>query len=340
MSENPYRRNVELSPRMQRIGGLLFAAALATPFAVITLVGNPTETVLVAATDAVIPDFDQAALVAPPPTDMVALAAAAVGPVTVLRPGGEEKSPPPPSDAPEDQTAAPAESLEGPARPDEAPTPETPGATATDDAVSADTGVEVTRAPREVPALTPDRGQSVAELPPSIAHDSAQAAEKALELGPRRRREIQLRLSLLGHEPGMIDGIFGKQTRGAISAAQAQLAVPETGHVTSAFLDRIDDLTEKKLAEFRAAQSKRSKRARLAAKQRANTEEDIRLPAAKSSPKCRRNAAGQIKQNQSFACDLSLLEESLKPSPVPVEDTTDIVTGQRPANTRQPISLR
>ena len=57
MSENPYRRNAELSPQMQRIGGLLFVAALATPFAVIALVGGPQETALMAAGESTVPEF-------------------------------------------------------------------------------------------------------------------------------------------------------------------------------------------------------------------------------------------------------------------------------------------
>lgn len=312
MSENPYRKNAELSPRMQRIGGLLFAATLATPFVVITLVGNPVETALMAADDTAIRPFNGAGLIAPPPTDTLALAAAPVGPVSVLRPGGgaspEIVAPAGPAEA--GDRAEPASRV--PARPHIAATPDRPGATVSEDLPPSAAMLAPTRAPRIITALAHRRGPDDTDLPLSIATERAAEAEHALDLNSGRRREVQLRLSFLGHDPGLVDGIFGEQTRGAIRAAQARFSLPETGYLDDRILGRIEELTDQKLAEFRLAERKRSKQAHLAAKRRRTIDTRVRVPAAKNSPECRRNDAGEITENQSIPCDVSLLEESLE----------------------------
>ncbi|MCH2094586.1 MAG: caspase family protein [Rhodobacteraceae bacterium] len=56
--------------------------------------------------------------------------------------------------------------------------------------------------------------------------------ESALNLRRSDRREIQIRLTLLGHKLGGADGLWGKKTRSAISAWQETSGHAPTGYVT------------------------------------------------------------------------------------------------------------
>ncbi len=62
--------------------------------------------------------------------------------------------------------------------------------------------------------------------------DTPAEIEAALRLGRTQRREIQESLSLLGHDPRGIDGLFGPGTRTAIRLWQRANEAPETGYLT------------------------------------------------------------------------------------------------------------
>ena len=118
------------------------------------------------------------------------------------------------------------------------------------------------------------------------------------------RRNVQLRLSLMGHDTQGIDGIFGPQTRDAIRAVQQELGHTPTGYLDAALMAEIRNRTERSYAEWKARSAER-----LALNSR--REALTRVPVPKHSPECRRNADGEITENQSISCDLALLEESL-----------------------------
>jgi hypothetical protein len=62
--------------------------------------------------------------------------------------------------------------------------------------------------------------------------DTPADVEAVLGLGRAQRREIQESLSLLGHDPRGIDGVFGPGTRTAIRLWQRAEGLPETGYLT------------------------------------------------------------------------------------------------------------
>jgi peptidoglycan hydrolase-like protein with peptidoglycan-binding domain len=62
--------------------------------------------------------------------------------------------------------------------------------------------------------------------------DTPAEIEAALGLGRAQRREVQESLSLLGHDPRGIDGMFGPGTRTAIRLWQRANDLPETGYLT------------------------------------------------------------------------------------------------------------
>lgn len=69
--------------------------------------------------------------------------------------------------------------------------------------------------------------------PPETPAQRAEAAEAALGLERDARREIQRALSLLGHNPRGIDGIFGPGSRAAIRAWQGAQGTDAPGFLTS-----------------------------------------------------------------------------------------------------------
>jgi len=65
--------------------------------------------------------------------------------------------------------------------------------------------------------------------------------EAALRLGRAQRREVQESLSLLGHDPRGIDGVFGPGTRTAIRLWQRANDLAETGYLTGEQTARLHD---------------------------------------------------------------------------------------------------
>lgn len=79
---------------------------------------------------------------------------------------------------------------------------------------------------------------------------AAQAGEKALKLSRSARREIQRDLQLLGFNTRGIDGLFGRGTRGAISAWQKRNGLAQTSFLTADQVARIDAQAAKRAAEL------------------------------------------------------------------------------------------
>ena len=163
-------------------------------------------------------------------------------------------------------------------------------------------------------ALAMDGGVSDAEadgpgqlvLPESLTVLAAERSERSLGLKRAERRNVQLRLSLMGHDTQGVDGIFGPQTREAIRRAQEEFGQEPTGYLDAALLAEIRARTKRSYADWKARSAER-----LALNARRDQPMAARVPVPKHSPECRRNADGEIAENQSLSCDLALLEESL-----------------------------
>ena len=78
------------------------------------------------------------------------------------------------------------------------------------------------------PAPAPAQTATPAAAAPSV--EELEILEKSLS--PAIIRRLQRVLRKLGHYPGLIDGIAGKQTRSAITAFQAERSEKETGFLT------------------------------------------------------------------------------------------------------------
>lgn len=80
----------------------------------------------------------------------------------------------------------------------------------------------------------------------------ARAAEEALNLTRDQRRQVQRNLSLLGFDTRGIDGIFGRGTRGAITAWQRRNDYEESGYLDREQIERIDAQAARRAAELEA----------------------------------------------------------------------------------------
>lgn len=85
---------------------------------------------------------------------------------------------------------------------------------------------------------TPDLEQT-ASTETAIEQESGALVDLDLEA----RRDVQLALAQLGHDPGPADGQFGPRTRQAISAAREKLDLPPGTHIDVALLRRLPDPT-------------------------------------------------------------------------------------------------
>lgn len=76
--------------------------------------------------------------------------------------------------------------------------------------------------------------------PPPPEVDTPAQIESALGLSRNQRRSIQADLTLLGHDLGTIDGVFGNATRHAIRKWQRDERFSQTGYLTLEQLRRLD----------------------------------------------------------------------------------------------------
>ncbi|SHG72849.1 peptidoglycan-binding domain-containing protein [Marivita hallyeonensis] len=96
-------------------------------------------------------------------------------------------------------------------------------------------------------------------------------AEADLGLSRNARREIQRDLSLLGYNTRGIDGIFGRGTRGAVTAWQNQNGLPASGYLSADQITRLDAQAERRAAELE--EEARQRQAELERQDRAFWEE-------------------------------------------------------------------
>ncbi|MBR9653286.1 peptidoglycan-binding domain-containing protein [Thalassovita aquimarina] len=73
------------------------------------------------------------------------------------------------------------------------------------------------------------KAPSVRQAAAAVHRPTTEETENALSLNRSRRIEIQRRLQLLGFDPKGVDGVFGQNTRDAISSWQADKGFPATG---------------------------------------------------------------------------------------------------------------
>ncbi len=127
------------------------------------------------------------------------------------------------------------------------------------------------------------------------AVDPAEAQKQMRNLfqpTPKEVRDMQARLTILGHKPGPIDGVLGKRTSRAISAFQRAASILADGQVTQELLARLRaTVSQGKLDRFyteRAEARAAAKRAALrrAARERALQEQSVQeeQPAIKTVP--------------------------------------------------------
>ncbi|MEM1298905.1 MAG: peptidoglycan-binding domain-containing protein [Pseudomonadota bacterium] len=146
---------------------------------------------------------------------------------------------------------------------------------------------------------------------------NAESSEEALSLSRTGRGTIQRRLQLIGYDPKGVDGIFGPNTRKMISALQLDEGLPTTGFLDEGLMAMIENRSAPAFGQWekrvRIAQAKaRRAAARRAAEERAKRDIVIaRVPAPRNAPECARDQSGTIISNQSFQCDVTVLEESL-----------------------------
>ncbi|MCB1470031.1 MAG: peptidoglycan-binding protein, partial [Rhizobiaceae bacterium] len=80
--------------------------------------------------------------------------------------------------------------------------------------------------------------------------------EKKLDLSRAARRELQNRLRISGHNPGGSDGVFGPNTRRAITEWQTASGFGESGFFNRVQISRLQEMTEAKYQEFVKSQPK------------------------------------------------------------------------------------
>ncbi|QFT92361.1 Putative peptidoglycan binding domain protein [Roseovarius sp. THAF9] len=80
--------------------------------------------------------------------------------------------------------------------------------------------------------------------------------EAALDLSRSERREIQNRLRLVEHDPGGADGVFGPNTRTAITSWQAEQGFPVSGYLDDFQLTALREQSETEYQAFLQTQPK------------------------------------------------------------------------------------
>lgn len=111
-------------------------------------------------------------------------------------------------------------------------------------------------------AFLPAEGEEAAVRPEPVRPAPVQAldpegAEAALGLSREARRAVQRDLEILGHDPGGIDGIFGRGTRAAIRRWQEVSGLPGTGFLTGNQVVQLQEQGAARSAELEAEAARR-----------------------------------------------------------------------------------
>ncbi len=124
-----------------------------------------------------------------------------------------------------------------------------------------------------------------------IAQVSTPEEEAALLLTRSERREIQGRLSSLGHDAGGTDGVLGPRSRAAISSWQTANELQATGYLNEPQIMALEEQSNVRYAEWQENRPKRVVR-------RAKQPQRFR-----GADGCWRYPNGRIIPKQSFRCD-------------------------------------
>lgn len=141
--------------------------------------------------------------------------------------------------------------------------------------------------------------------PLTESEQQASDAEEALALSLRQRRNLQIRMRLMGHNPSGIDGVFGPNTRDAIAELQQASDLPATGYIDTETRSLILDKTRVSYRDWVRSLPKPPR-------QRPTAVIASRIPMPRNAPECKRDEDGTIVANQSWSCDVSVLEEGLR----------------------------
>lgn len=140
---------------------------------------------------------------------------------------------------------------------------------------------------------------------------AAAAMEEALGLSRSDRREVQRRLQLAEFDPRLVDGIFGPDTRSAISDWQKAAGLPATGYVDEAGMALLVAQTSEKYRDWRSAERARAARQ---AQARSTVVIGSAPPATSERPagKCRRLPSGEIAFGSDVGCNFRAFSQNLR----------------------------
>ncbi len=98
------------------------------------------------------------------------------------------------------------------------------------------------------PLVTEPEVMGTARANPSAV--ATEEIEDALDLSRGERREVQNRLRLVAHDPGGADGVFGPNTRTAISSWQTERGFPASGYLDDVQLSALREQSETEYQAF------------------------------------------------------------------------------------------
>ncbi|MEQ8257693.1 MAG: peptidoglycan-binding domain-containing protein [Roseovarius confluentis] len=104
------------------------------------------------------------------------------------------------------------------------------------------------------PLATEPEDLGTARVAPSAL--ATEEKEAALELSRSERQEIQNRLRLVAHDPGGADGVFGPNTRTAISSWQTEQGFPASGYLDDLQITALRDQSETEYQAYLQSQPK------------------------------------------------------------------------------------
>lgn len=159
------------------------------------------------------------------------------------------------------------------------------------------------------PGTMPDGETRLADgaaAPTPVDPEVAAAAEAALELSRRDRRQLQRRLMLAEHDPRLVDGIFGPDTRAAIAGWQRAEGLWPSGFIDATALALLERQTEDRYHAWLTAERARDRR-----RQRTEAVAVASKPETSGGTKCQRSWSGKIAYGQNVRCDFRGLRENV-----------------------------
>ena len=96
----------------------------------------------------------------------------------------------------------------------------------------------------------------------AVMRPATETTEAALSLNRAKRIEVQRRLQVLGYDPEGADGVFGQNSRNAISSWQSEKGFPETGFLNAVQLLALNAQSQAGYEAFVAKQPPKKKKLR------------------------------------------------------------------------------